>query len=375
MTKNLSICPAPWIAAAVKPFGEVIPCCSFSPDENFILESRVDTDFLNSNAWQDIRNKMSNGIPVIGCETCYRKEQLGIKSSRETLIDFFGESKTVNLEFLEIGFSNVCNLACVGCDYTYSSKWGAELKKHNLINESNIIKSNNIDDIIKNYNLKNLKVLKVLGGEPLLEQAKFIKILEKTNLNNLTVTFTTNGTVFPNNHLKSLLEKCQAVHLYISIDGESTVNEWVRWPIKHSVLKNNIKKYVEWKSTLTNIFLISHTVINIYNIWTLNFFINELNKKYPDWIFDFGWVESPSWQSISNIHESFKLKLEENLIQWNRNIKINFLQERNPFLDSIKYLNKESESSWNEFKEKSLTLAEQRNLNLFKMVPSLKNKF
>jgi len=371
--RNSTICPAAWVAAAVQPSGVVVPCCGFIPDEKFKEGSTLNKDFLNNDLREKMRNSMLNSNSVSGCQNCYKNESLGTKSMRQGLIKWFGTPNQVQLRFLEITFSNKCNLACVSCDAINSSKWAAEDAKHNRVTGVKFLKPNNLN--LEHVDLSELTVLKLIGGEPLLEQKKFIEVLEKLNLSNLTLTLTTNGTIALNDKLADLIVQCKAVHLYISIDGIRPVNEWYRWPTNHTTVENNIKTYLNWATNHPNIQIASHTVINVYNIWTLGDFISNMIALDAGWIFDFDFIDEPNWQSISNIPEIFKNDLIEKLLYWSQNIFGNWNNNQNPFLDSIKQLQSQGRTPWKETIYRSLKLANERNLNLFDHVPALEDKF
>ena len=368
---NSTLCPAMWIAAAVTPDSVVIPCCTFTPDTDFKTTSIVNTDFIHSKIWETARNTMLKGEKVSGCENCYKKEDIGITSGRQIFIEWFGTPKTVGLEFLEISVNNKCNLACVGCNSNFSSKWASEDAKQNKLNIK-FLKNTGID--FDTLDLSNLKVLKLLGGEPLIEQRKYIDILKKINRKNLTLTLTTNGTFLLNDELKSLIEECKEVHFFISIDGIKEVNEWYRWPTDHDIVLKNIEWYQNWSKQNSNIIIIGHTVINAYNIWTLGDFVTNMNTRFPGWMFDFDWLTGPAWHSISVIPEQYKKELELKLIEWNNHISGIYINNNNPFTGSIGHLYQHNNSSWEEFKFKSLELSKNRKLDFYNLIPMLKDK-
>jgi len=371
MIVNKTICPAPWVSATITTKGVVKPCNNFNANNNFSNDSKVNTDFLNSNSWKKLRENMLHEEFIEGCNKCYEKENLNLKSSRNILIDWFGLHQEIKLKFLEVAFSNTCNLACVGCNSKYSSKWAMEDYKNKRVNTLPILQSNKLD--YKSLDLTNIEVVKLLGGEPLLHQQDFIELLENFDRTKLLLTITTNGTILPNTKLKKLIEECKEVHYYISIDGTEKVNEWYRWPTKANEVLNNIDTYYHWWNNSKNIGLISHTVINAYNIWDLNDFVLYFTKKYNNWRFDFDWIMYPNWHSISVIPHEHKVILEKKLNDWAATISGNFIKNENPFKESIKWLYKNNDATWEDFKRNSLRISKERNLEFLEYLPILKD--
>ena len=59
----------------------------------------------------------------------------------------------------------------------------------------------------------------MLGGEPMMEQDKLIKVLNKCNLSQLNILLVTNVSILPNQQLVELLQQCKKVHIDLSIDS------------------------------------------------------------------------------------------------------------------------------------------------------------
>ena len=200
--------------------------------------------------------------------------------------------------------------------------------------------------------------------------------MKKLNLSQLRVGISTNGTYLPNPELKNLMDQCTKIDLFVSLDGLDSVNDWYRWPSKFSKVRENMDQYTEWWGDTHSVNLIVYSVINIYNIWSLDKFIKFINNYYPKWKIDWGWVNGNHtlWQQLSVIPKHQKELLEKQLIEWGNNIQENRLRgasAADPFSTSIQLLNYASNSSIEEFQKKSLELAKERNLDLFKMVPDI----
>jgi len=381
-----TMCILPWDSAAIRPFSTALPCCRFNlPNQiKFADESNVNNDFRNSSTWVKTRESMLAGEKVASCIKCYREEESGAESMRTLNLKNYREkhhniipitAEILPLRFLEIAFSNLCNLACVSCSSSYSSKWATEDYKHGrlLLNQKSLVQHNNdLGDI----DLSHLTLIKIIGGEPFMDQDRFITLLKRLNLKNLAIRISTNGTVMPNEELKSLLDKCEHVVLDVSLDGFESVNEWYRWPTKWHEVVANMNQYTAWWGEKTNVLLQIHTVINAYNIWTLNKTVQFMINNYPAWVIDSDWIVVPAWQSLSVIPIEYKKLLSEKMIVWNDTIKPNVrFGKANPFKVSIDRLKDGTSSNWEEFKSRSLVLASERKLDLFAMVPDLKEPF
>lgn len=380
-----TMCLLPWDSAAIRPFSTAMPCCRFSlPNAiSFATESNVGNDFRNSVTWVKTRESMLAGEKISSCFRCYREEESGSESMRTLSIKEHLKRKTLPtdanilpLRFLEIAFSNLCNLGCVSCSASYSSTWAAEDYKHGRLppGQKALIQHNNdLGDI----DLSHVTVIKIIGGEPFMDQARFIALLKRLNLKTLGIRISTNGTVLPNEELKSLMDQCKHVVLDVSLDGFESVNEWYRWPTKWHEVVSNMNQYHAWWGDKSNVLLQIHTVINAYNIWTLDKTVQFMIDNYPTWGIDSDWIVIPAWQSLGVIPNEYKKYLTEKLITWNNTIKPNTrFGKANPFKVSIDRLNDSpGNSSWEEFKSRSLSLSKERKLDLFAMVPDLKDPF
>lgn len=384
--ENKSICLLPWDSVAVRPFGTAIPCCRFVLENTieFAKESRISNDFRNSPTWVRTREMMLAGEKTPHCFLCYREEDSGAQSMRTfSIINHLkdGVSKMPTntdvfpLKFLEIAFSNLCNLACISCNRSYSSTWASEdYKNGRLPHGQKALIQHNVE--LNNLDLSHVDTIKIIGGEPFMDQDRFIDLLNRLDLKNLTIRISTNGTVLPNNELKLLMDQCKNIVLDVSLDGINSVAEWYRWPTKFSDVRRVMDQYQEWWGDKPNRLLQVHSLIHIYNIWDLDTMIIFLNENYPSWGIDCDWIVIPTWQSVSLIPEELKPDLIDKLSHWDSTIKAKTRYGKsNPFSVSILRLKDTPSSTLEEFKEKTLLLAKERNLDVFKMVPHIAKLF
>jgi sulfatase maturation enzyme AslB (radical SAM superfamily) len=120
--------------------------------------------------------------------------------------------------------------------------------------------------------------LKLIGGEPLMEQDKFIKLLKRCDRSKLKILLTTNSTIIPNEELVTLLKECETVWVNLSIDTYGPLNDFLRKGSKWE----NVVKVLDWFANTFPGKTKVHSIISIYNInnfYLLEEFINKTILK------------------------------------------------------------------------------------------------
>ena len=353
---------------AIRPDGLVLPCCRY-PHLNILKEENLLSDDPRKlDHWYEIRQKMLNGEQVEGCFRCYKQEKNNVRSIRQDSLPrgTYHTSEPADLRFLEIAFSNLCNLACVSCNSEFSSKWKSENLKHGHIENEKAFVSYNFEHL--NLDLSKVETLKIIGGEPLLEQEKFIRLMEKLNLENVSLHIHTNGTIIPNDRFKELMQRCRSARVVVSVDGLGKVNDWYRWPSKWEEIEGNLNQYNSWWKNNPRFSLAVHRVTNVYNIWTIKEYNDYFKINFPNWDIEWAFIEYPKWQTLSVIPEPIKKELIDKFSQLiDRDMK------NKPFSSSIKYLLEPPKTSWKIFKAMTNQYEKERNLKVLEMVPDLKD--
>lgn len=364
-----TLCSFPWRAAAIRPNGLTIPCCRYphiNEPDSFVSSPAV----RNTDHWKNIRKKMLNGELVDGCHSCYQDESNGLLSMRQHSLKKFIpiNEEIIPVEQLEISFSNLCNLACVHCSSFFSSKWYSEDVKANRILKSGVLE-NNFN--FSTWDLSKVTELKIIGGEPFMEQEKFIDLLKQLNLKKINLQICTNGTILPNAELKLLIEQCNEVYFCVSLDGLNSTNDWYRWPSKFSKILDNIKIFENWWKNNSRIIFIIHHVINAINIHELSDFIEFMEKELSLWKIEWDWIRWPHWQELSALPNSIKIDLISKFDYLN-SIYIDQNLRPNPYRVSIERLLENSNSNFSELKLEAIKISKERNLDFLEMVPAFK---
>jgi MoaA/NifB/PqqE/SkfB family radical SAM enzyme len=355
---NKSLCAYPWVGSTIRPNGQLVPCCRYTHLYNNNEDATINSlDPRNSKHWIELRNKMLLGEKILNCDRCYKDEESGIESMRQfSLKHYTPTNGSIDpLIQLEVAFNNLCNLACIHCNSYSSSKWYNEDYKKGKIGKIGILENN---FSIEKLDLSQLQHLKIIGGEPLMSQDKFIDLLKRVSLPKLNLLIISNGTILPNTELKDLLEKSKHLSINISLDGLYSVNDWFRWPSKFDQIIENLQIYNKWFKDNSNVTLKIHCVINAINVLYLKEFVAYIKINFPNWEFSWDWLSDPSWQSVSIL----PLTIKEELINEFKNLELI------PFKITIDRLNDNNSNNWNDFKKNVLELSNDRKLDFFKMV-------
>ena len=223
---------------------------------------------------ENIREKMLKDDYVSACESCYKKERQDLRSHRlkyaEDRIDTVNNAK---IKFLDISFSNQCNLGCAMCNSIHSSHWSQQEKTMpaDLFKTTQglydyhkfkpfILSKEFLDSLYET--LPDLEFIVIKGGEPLYDKncLAFLKKVSEVKPD-LTIKLVSNITILPERTLQ-VLSDLKNIEITASIDGIGKVYNWIRGFDFKKVDKNfqtlaslpNIKKLsINYTTTIYNI--------------------------------------------------------------------------------------------------------------------------
>lgn len=259
---NKKYCPIPFFSAEIFSTNITKLCC--------VSDTKIGTtgtkfeDFWMSKTMTDIRKNMLNGKGSEHCRSCYAKEESGTKSMRQFSFDDMGY---ISLPYsfpthLQLKASNICNLKCIMCSSTYSTKWNEDTDwisdMHYMEkNKTYQLEKKHLKSLIDNflfYNPRKNKILELYGGESMLAK-NFWNVLEKIpkkQVQQITFLTHTNATILGPQHLRNLV-KFKESRISLSIDGIEDVFEFVRFPGKWSKTHDIIQKYLIFKKNFSNV--------------------------------------------------------------------------------------------------------------------------
>lgn len=270
-------CSLPWTNLDISPMGDMTPCCKFKSNlyTNKLLNinsSSID-DYLDSHTLKEVKSNFKEGRWPKGCERCKIEEENGIRSKRMQDHERWGDLLQEDRGFItaSVAFGNTCNLSCITCDPTSSSKWQQEWRT--LLGKD--IKPNHFykDGFVENFKdyTPNLIHLDIPGGEPFLSGVKQQKELIKHYINDkisqqISLHYTTNCTQFPDDEWLNLWSNFREIDIQLSIDGIENKFEYIRYPGKWNDILPNIDKYLKLQQQYSNIKLTVSTTVSAFNI-------------------------------------------------------------------------------------------------------------
>jgi MoaA/NifB/PqqE/SkfB family radical SAM enzyme len=255
-------------------YDNIKPCCVF--DKEFPINS-TSIDFFrelaNKKTWSD------------HCFYCKNLEDKNQESPRQVSLKdrhnvFDIHDKIGVPKIIEIQIDRDCNAACIMCDSAYSTTWEQYSNKHAGINyiPKNISIKTRLENISKNLDLSELKHVRILGGEPF-KNNNHLEILKLIpNLNNLIVTYTTNGSFIPNQDSIEIWKKLKNVDINISIDGIDNHYEYIRWPLKWSTLLKTLDFFAN--TDLKNLYIGTSYTVNPLNLYYTDIYKNWIEKYF-----------------------------------------------------------------------------------------------
>ena len=312
------LCEAPFLGITIDPAGNINMCCNTMDRQQFDTKITDIDDlekFFKGKQYERLRKKMANlGMERIkNCEVCWIVNQ-GLEAevtnyhrrakdiaqggipglSAPNPHKSFKIEDPVELQYLEMTTSNVCNQTCVMCDSFFSTKW--KKIEHNFkrtIHPTFSMSDESVDKILKV--LPKLKILQIKGGEPFADKNN-LKILTKLALVNpdCRVILVSNFQHIPDEWWPVLMA-LNCLQVGASVDGTYEMFNWIRGGSFDKVTEN-IKEFnnlVDCKFGFSVNMCIS--IYNLYNIKATQ----EYFKDYTCNVYNV--VQSPTHLSPSII--------------------------------------------------------------------------
>lgn len=302
-------CVLPWIHFHAWPDKRILPCCV--ADSNMpvseIKDDQSVLDMVNSPDFKKIRLAMLNDEPVEACKRCNDIEQLGTWTMRQShntrrgpdLVDYIVEStnkdgslKEFQMKYMDIRFSNLCNMKCRSCGPGCSSQWAQEYvdehgmeKYEHFWNAKKIVVNNNEEQKFMSklkLHLKDVEEVYFAGGEIIITPEHYECLdywIENGHNEKVELTYTTNFSSLKYKKNIDLIEywkKFPKLKIWASLDAHGPQAELLR-------------KGTDWERIVANIKTVKEQVphaefqitptISIWNVFTFPDFFDYMIEQ------------------------------------------------------------------------------------------------
>jgi len=200
-------------------------CCKAYPVD---LEKQPIDHYIQ--LWRQESQQLLAGVELPGCKFCWKAEHAGLQSYRQ-------QAKP-QPEQVEIFINNACNQMCSYCSPKFSSTWEDSIATHGnfkkisdtAIQNLSIPKFNSNNEHwieqLTEYLGRGPVVLKLLGGEPLMQKRNLEQLLKLNSHNILQLAIVTNLNPPDNKFLKWVLDffPSNKLKFNISLDAIPSYN-------------------------------------------------------------------------------------------------------------------------------------------------------
>ena len=279
---------------------------------------------FNTSVLKTARKQMLNNEKPSECDYCWRVEDDGGNSDRffkslenwasdgyDDVVKLTGE-ENIYPSYLEVSFSNACNLKCTYCGPEFSSKWAEELKLHGpikLAEDTKVAETIHAQHDLKNLVYKkrehnpyveafwewfpsalpHLKHYRITGGEPLMSKDTFKSMRWLIDNPNTEMEFSVNSNLSVPDKLwdtfvelltemrdKKVVKK---ITVYTSVEGWEERAEYARTGLNFQLLKERTEQIAAMDDVRISI-MSAFNILSITSFKPMLEWVLYLKKKY-----------------------------------------------------------------------------------------------
>jgi molybdenum cofactor biosynthesis enzyme MoaA len=336
-----TFCSAAWFGLRNEQFGDFQVCSSidhaaseFSGVRNYSWPEHSVQQFVNSEYAQYVRSNLTAGHALSECHRCWHNESLGLASARTISNNTVTNNRGHELDrtwvhayitkkqdhahdhliAADVKLTNTCNFACAMCNPADSSKvyaaWSSS-QQHPVIQLHLDRNPDYLDQVRTHFVDKNNHSLlaellatgprhiKLLGGEPLLDQQAMSMLTQYPGADTTRLSFVTNGSV---DLLKTsaALGRYQNVHYTVSLEGVGAVQDYLRRGSNWQQISNNIDQFLEHHAANINI----HVTLQALNLLHLPLLLDWCHSRQLP--ITFGQVTDPAYLSLAAMPDQLR---------------------------------------------------------------------
>lgn len=328
-TVGKGFCLAKWYHVSMHLHtGQNHSCYHPAPHKIPLDLAKEDANVLHNSPFKkQVRKEMLEGGRPNECSYCWNVEDLGedqisdrmLRSSEAWAQPLLEETKTIDWEadvyprYLELNFSNRCQLKCSYCAPMASSSWLQETKKwgnwplenhinvrqydnDSFKNEGSIYGEEDTNPYIKIFwewfpdAYPHLHTLRFTGGEPLLSPNVF-KVLDYVGANpkpELEFAVNSNMMIPERNIIRfiqtandlTVNKKIKGYSLFTSVDSWGKQAEWIRNGLNIETYESNLHYYMENSESKYFSFMVTFCLLAIPNFTQFLDKVLEFRERY-----------------------------------------------------------------------------------------------
>jgi sulfatase maturation enzyme AslB (radical SAM superfamily) len=254
--------------------------------------------------------------PSTPCKRCYELENdAGAYTLRKNMNNKFGHHfskvlntqqdgyhENVNFVYMDLRFSNLCNLSCRTCGPTFSTSWYDDyIKAYGVVNtdeaEQKYIQLKNNPNFLEELwpLLDNVEDVNWAGGEPLVTAEHWDIMnywISTGKAKEITINYTTNFTnlIFKKQNILELWKHFKSVNVAASLDASYSRGEYIR---KGTIWENIVDNRRKMLKEVPNVYFEITPTVSLMNILHLPDFHRE-------WL-ELGLLQDPTHFRINNL--------------------------------------------------------------------------
>jgi len=289
-----TFCMMPWVHMHLWPAGYTYPCCMADPDLPIgNTQTQSLQDIWNGPEMRQIRMNMLQDKKSPECRRCYELEENGMWTLRKSSNENFkhhrervyetsddGSAGDVNMAYMDIRFSNLCNLKCRSCGPQFSSSWFEDHKQiygdlpHKKILQVRDEMLSFMDEL--DPLLASVERVYWAGGEPLITKEHY-DILDKwiaMGKRDVKMDYTTNFTqmYYKRKTAFEYWNSFKHVRVAASLDANHARGEYLRKNMVWSQVVQNRRDMIE---QCPHVYFEITPTVSIYNVFNLPDFHKE----------------------------------------------------------------------------------------------------
>lgn len=253
------------------------PCCFYSKKIPLLDQEAFKKAF-------DYTSTAKDWLPECGSCRFLETTRINRSSPRLDALSYIpSDSPNGTCVELELNIDVNCNAACLSCNTESSTTWKKYEYKHR-IHDHGIIKDyapDLLQQLIDTVPMDHVERVVIAGGEPFYSEThiRLIEHLQKIHpdLGKISLTYYTNGSLFPTDYVIEKWKKFKRVTIGVSIDGIKDRFEYLRWPLKWHRVMRTMEQFID----RTNVWFTFNVTTSPLNVFDFQDITNWAYETFP----------------------------------------------------------------------------------------------